>query len=97
MNKLDVAVNLIYKQAGNKKINVKAAFDLAYDVEKEAIRRGLHFPELCPVCGESTHIQNMSSMTDSYYRIKCKCADVRGKDMQTVINQWLAEWGKRND
>jgi hypothetical protein len=97
MNKLDVAVELIYRQVGINKVNVKKAFALADEIEKEAIRRRLHFPEICPVCGESTHIQNMSSMNNSYYRIKCNCADVRGNDVQSVINSWLDWWEKQND
>lgn len=97
MNKLDVAVELIYRQAGINKVNVKKAFDLADEIEKEAIKRRLHFPEICPVCKESIHVQNMSTLDKSYYRIKCRCADIRGTDIQSVIDSWLDWWDKTND
>ena len=86
MNKFELILQFIIdaNKAGNLK-DVQFYFDLAEQIEKEALERRYIEKKFCDICGSKIDHIEMSGQ----HRVKCECKNGVGKDYDEAYKDWL--------
>jgi len=86
MNPFELALQLIIdaNKAGTLK-DVKYYFDLAEEIQKEALERRYIEKKFCDKCG--TKIQHIEM--SGQHRVKCDCKNGKGDNYESAYQDWL--------
>ena len=87
MNKFELVIKLITdaNQAGTLKDDIKFYFDLAEQIEKEALTRRYIHKVVCDDCGFKIDTIEMDGQT----RVRCDCKNGIGKNYDEAYMDWL--------
>ena len=91
MDKLNIAIEIILNSFKcGLPVSTCRAFQIADEIENEAVKRVLYYPKTCPKCYSAFQIIDL----DGQFRCQCDCTKTSGKNAKEALLLW---WDKVSD